>query len=385
MPTIKTRKYKDSVYIIYSHKLNIFKIYTGAKIDDQYWHADAPRKNCPDYDGVIARVAEVKSRVLNASLAVRSRGMDPTADLVRKEYYNQLQPKEQQMSFWGSYKTYLNLLTCRESTKKKVRITHNVLEYFCQHDHYEAHPDTFDKIVFGRFILYLLTNQKMADSTIHRHVKALKAFFKFTYPEKDISFMKYTMLTADEEIIALNDDELSKLIEADLTGYLDTTRDLFVFCSTTGMRYSDSQAFNSSWVTQEQILEFKQVKTGGKAMPPLYEVARRILDKYNGSLPKISNQKFNKFIKILFVELALNRPVNTHIVRGKVVYSDVKPLSLVITSHAARRTFISLCLQKGMPLIDVMKMSGHSDFRSMKPYIQVTRKHLRDVADKWDI
>jgi hypothetical protein len=38
-----------------------------------------------------------------------------------------------------------------------------------------------------------------------------------------------------------------------------------------------------------------------------------------------------------------------------------------------------------MPLIDVMKMSGHSDYRNMKPYIRVTRKHLRDIADKWEI
>jgi hypothetical protein len=38
-----------------------------------------------------------------------------------------------------------------------------------------------------------------------------------------------------------------------------------------------------------------------------------------------------------------------------------------------------------MPLQDVMKMSGHSDYKSMKPYIKVTRQHLRTVADKWEI
>jgi site-specific recombinase XerD len=385
MATIKVRKYKDSVYIIYSHKLLIFKIFTGVKIEDKYWNIDSPRKNCPDYDNVIARITEMESRVLNASIAVRSHGLDPLVELVRKEYYSQLQPQNRELSFWESYKTYLNLLTCRESTKKKVRITFNVLEYFCKNERYTASADTFNKFVFGRFIQYLLVNQKMADSTIHRHVKALKAFFKFTYPQKDISFMKYSMLATDEEILALTEEELKKLIKANLTGHLDKTRDLFVFCSLTGMRHSDSQAFSPSWVTSEQILEFKQAKTGGKAMPPLYEASRKILTKYNGNLPKISNQKINKYLKELFVKLELNRPVNTHIVRGKVVFSEVKQLSEVISSHAARRTFISLCLQKGMPIVDVAKMSGHGDFRSMKPYIQVTRKHLRDIADKWDI
>ena len=51
----------------------------------------------------------------------------------------------------------------------------------------------------------------------------------------------------------------------------------------------------------------------------------------------------------------------------------------------ARRTFILLCLSKGMPIQDVMKISGHSDFKSMKPYMRITRKDIRAVADRWDI
>ena len=37
MPTIKVRKYGDSVYIIYTHKLKIFKKFTGVKVEDKYW------------------------------------------------------------------------------------------------------------------------------------------------------------------------------------------------------------------------------------------------------------------------------------------------------------------------------------------------------------
>jgi len=197
MPTIKIRKYKNSVYVIYSHKLNIFKIFTGIKIEDRYWQTESPKKNCPDYDNVISRIAEIKSRVLSASVSIRSRGIDPSADLVRKEFHDQEQPLLKEIPFWDSYDMHLKLLNCSESTKKKVRITFNVLKYFCDHVHYKPSTESFDKIIFGRFIKYLLDNQKMADSTIHRHVKALKAFFKFTYPLKDISFMKYSMLSTD--------------------------------------------------------------------------------------------------------------------------------------------------------------------------------------------
>ena len=245
--------------------------------------------------------------------------------------------------------------------------------------------NTWDRINFERFIQYLLLNQKMADSTIQRLVKGLKTFMKFAYPFKDLSWMKYALLSKVEEIVALSEGELKSLIDADLKGYLDTSRDLFVFLATTGMRYSDSQQFDPSWVTEDQVLDFTQLKTGGKAFPPLYESSRKVLLKYEGSPPHLSNQKFNKYLKVLFKELKMTRPIATHIVRGKVVYRSVAPLCDIISSHTARRTFITLCLQKGMPLQDVMRMSGHSDFKSMKPYMRVTLKHIRSVADKWNI
>jgi integrase len=239
--------------------------------------------------------------------------------------------------------------------------------------------------MFGRFVQYMLFNQKMADATINQHVKWLRSFLKCTYPFKDVSWMRYLMLTVEEEVIALTEGELKYLLDAELGGYLETTRDLFVFLATTGMRFSDSQLFNPQWVTEEKILEFTQLKTGGKAYPPLYEASRRVLIKHDGIPPQISNQKFNDHLKVLFKRLEMKRPVIIQTVQARVVSRKIFPLYSVISSHTARRTFITLCLEKGMPLQDVMKMSGHSDYKSMKPYIKVTRKHLRTVADKWEI
>jgi site-specific recombinase XerD len=213
----------------------------------------------------------------------------------------------------------------------------------------------------------------------------LKAFLKYAYPEKDWSFVRYSQLKVSHEVIALSEEELGVIMHADVSGHLDKTRDLFVFLALTGMRFCDSQRFHLSWVTPENILEFNQLKTGGKAYPPLYDASRRVLDKYNGSPPLISQQKFNSYLKELFKKIKLDRTVIVHVVKGKQVYSSVEPLYNVISSHTARRTFITICLEKGMQIQDVMRMSGHSDYASMKPYMRVTRKHIRDIADKWSI
>ncbi len=385
MPSVKIRKYIDSVYVIYSHRNEKFKVYTGLNVEDQFWNLCTPKKSCPDYDRAVLQITEMQNRILNASMKIRAMGIDPTVARVRTEFNSQLAPASEKRSFWEMYTTYLELLACRAGSIRKISMTKKVLEYFCSWSGYQFDIETFDRETFGRFIQYMLFNQKMADSTINSHVKWLRAFLKYAYPAKDFSWMRYLMLSVEQEVIALNDGELKNLIDADLSGWLETTRDLFIFLATTGMRFSDIQLFNPSWVTEEQILQFTQLKTGGTAYPPLYEVSRRVLLKYGGIPPQISNQKFNDHLKELFEELKLNRPVVVKTISNKTVKEEVFPLAAVISSHTARRTFITLCLEKGMALQDVMKMSGHSDYKSMKPYIRVTLKHLRMVADKWVI
>jgi integrase len=384
MPSIKVRKYGNSVYVIYVHRNQKLKVYTGVKVDDLHWNLSVPRKSCPNYDNVLAQINQMETRLLNASMKVRTMGIDPTVDRVRMELKAQEVVKEAEKPFWEIYNTYLLTRTFKPPTRQKVEIHKKMLQFFCTWSGYEFDIKTWDKLAFGRLIQYLLFTQKMADSTIDRLVRGVKAFLRFAYPTVDLSWMKYKLLSTEETVVALSDGELKYLIDADLGGYLEKTRDLFVFLATTGMRFSDSQLFNPTWVTEEQILEFNQHKTGGKAYPPLYEVSRRILSKYNGIPPQISNQKFNDYLKVLFEELKFSRSITSNIVRNKVVFTSVAPLSEVISSHTARRTFISLCLSHGIPIQDVMKMSGHADYKSMRPYIRVTRQHLRTVADRWN-
>jgi len=382
MPTLKVRKYRNSVYIIYTYKMKIFKIFTGAKIEDKYWNGSYPKKSCPDYDIVVRQIAEMESRVLNASLKLRAMGIDPVVDKVRAEFYTQVKTIK---PFWELYAEYFAVKTFKPATRQKAMVYMKMLKQFCEKTGYTFNIDTWDKMMLGRFIKYLLVDQKYADSSINRLVCGIKSFLRFAYPDKDLSWMTYKQLSIDEEIVALKEEELKALIVADLDGYLDQTRDLFVFLATTGMRYSDSQRFDPTWITPEQVLEFNQLKTGGKAMPPLYETGRKVLDKWGGFPPKIGNTKFNRQLKELFKTLNLDRPIVTNIVKGKIVHRSVSPLYSIITSHDARRTFITLCLQKGIRIQDVMRMSGHSDYKSMKPYMRVSLKHLRSEADKWDI
>ena len=54
----------------------------------------------------------------------------------------------------------------------------------------------------------------------------------------------------------------------------------------------------------------------------------------------------------------------------------------------SRRTFICFALASGIPPQVVMKWTGHSDYKSMKPYIDIATRTKSDamkkIADSWE-
>lgn len=58
------------------------------------------------------------------------------------------------------------------------------------------------------------------------------------------------------------------------------------------------------------------------------------------------------------------------------------PTYEVIGTHTARRTFVSLSLQKGMKPENIMAITGHKTYRMMQKYLKIDYKHLRDEMDK---
>lgn len=49
----------------------------------------------------------------------------------------------------------------------------------------------------------------------------------------------------------------------------------------------------------------------------------------------------------------------------------VTPKYALLGSHTGRRTFICNALALGIPPQVVMKWTGHSDYKAMKPYIDI--------------
>jgi len=189
-----------------------------------------------------------------------------------------------------------------------------------------------------------------------------------------------------------NGHEYEKIVQE--AGALAKTRDLFCFCAFTSLRYSDMAKVKRTDIIDGTLYVTTQ-KTNDRLPIELNKYAQGILDKYKGykfindlALPVISNQKMNKYIKDLGELCGFKTPITIVYYRKGQRVEETYPKYELIGTHAGRRTFICFALSSGVPPQVVMKWTGHSDYKAMKPYIDIAEKTKADamklIEDAWD-
>lgn len=166
-------------------------------------------------------------------------------------------------------------------------------------------------------------------------------------------------------------------------------RDVFLLQCFTGLRHSDVYNLRRSDIKDNQI-EITTIKTTDSLIIELNSHSRAILDKYkeyhfenDKALPVISNQKMNDYLKELGELAGIDEPVRETYYKGNQRIDEVFPKYSLLSSHAGRRTFVCNSLAMGIPAETVMKWTGHSDHRTMKPYIDVADKDRKEAMQLW--
>lgn len=264
------------------------------------------------------------------------------------------------------------------------------------------HKVTFESIDYAFFnsLQTFLINRTKTDkagnkspmlnnTTIAKALSTLKTFLGYAKKEGvkvNDSYRDFTIKRERLEVIALEQDELQKLIEYDLSNNkrLDKVRDIFVFSCATGLRFSDVQQLKREHLDKDSInIVVKKTKTA--LTIPLNTISSNILDKYSElhkPLPTISNQKINEYIKELCQLAGIDKAIEIVRFHGKKRISITYPKYELISFHNARKTFVTLSLEKGMSAEEVMTISGHETYESFKKYVNVTEKRKKIVMLK---
>lgn len=189
-----------------------------------------------------------------------------------------------------------------------------------------------------------------------------------------------TLKKTQKRVIYLSKDEMARVKALELSGdkaYLDPIRDVFFFCCFSGLRHSDVNNLRRSDIKGNHI-EITTVKTADSISIELNDVTEAILGKYkdipfkdNKALPNYSNQAMNRDIKELCRLAGIDEEIRVTTYKGNVRKDEIHPKWELVGTHTGRRTFIVNALSLGIPPNVVMKWTGHNDYKSMKPYIDI--------------
>ena len=238
----------------------------------------------------------------------------------------------------------------------------------------------------------------LKNSTIRKKLDYLAWFLNWATDHGHNTNMTYktfrpTLKATQKKVIYLSKQELEQLKQLNIPrGYahLEAIRDVFLFCCFSGLRHSDAYNLRRNDIKGDHI-EITTVKTADSISIELNGVTRSILEKYKDcdfarqkALPVIQNQPMNRELKELCRLAGINEQIRITTYTGNQRKDEIKEKWELVGTHTGRRTFIVNCLSLGIPPNVVMKWTGHSDYKSMKPYIDIVDSIKASEMKKMD-
>lgn len=258
--------------------------------------------------------------------------------------------------------------------------------------------ETFDEKGLNDYMTFLLTKLNMLNSTVDNQVSFLKWFLRWSHNKgyhHNSAYLSFRprLKNTQKAIIFLTKEELTQIIEYKIPKekqYLERVRDVLLFCCYTGLRYSDVANLKRSDI-KDNMIEITTVKTFDSLRIELNKHSKSILEKYkefqfsnDKALPVISNQKMNEYVKELGEMAKIETPVRITQYIGNERKDTIYPKHELLSTHTGRKTFICTALALGIPPHVVMKWTGHSDYKAMKPYIDIADSIKAEAMTKFD-
>ena len=419
--TLESRK-KDGVLITENVPIRMrvnfaskrIEFTTGYRIDSAKWDADKQRVKNGCSNKLKQSASEINASLLEYYTEIQSifkrfevEDVMPTPEQI-KEAFNALRkpvseepkPKKEALpcDFFQVFDDFVE--DCgrqnnwTDSTFEKFAAVKNHLTNFREGLTFEF----FDERGLNDYISYLRDVKEMRNTTIGKQLSFLKwflrwAFKKGVHQNNAYDSYKPKLKSTQKKIIFLTWDELNRLREFEIPANkqaLERVRDVFLFQCFTGLRYSDVFNLRRSDIKGDHI-EVTTVKTSDSLIIELNNHSKAILDKYKDVafeddkvLPVITNQKMNDYLKELAEMAGIDEPVRQTYYRGNERIDEVTPKYALLGTHAGRRTFICNALALGIPPQVVMKWTGHSDYKAMKPYIDIADDIKANAMSKFN-
>jgi len=237
---------------------------------------------------------------------------------------------------------------------------------------------------------YLTIQEGLMLNTVGSRMKNFKALLGELHLHGIISInpfklYKIPIVSEESDSIALDENELRDMTNLDLShdANLDHIRNQFVLLCHLGVRISDFKTFNIL-KKEDDIISFKNKKTGQTIHIPIFKEAWMILEKYEShTLKQTSEIDMNKYIKeVGKLVPGLNREFVEEYTKAGVRVRNYKKRYEMLTLHVGRRTAITRLANMGIPAHQIMIISGHKTYKNYEKYIKSNKiEDLRNVIN----
>ncbi len=375
LSTSRTRKdNKAPIYcrITYNKKRKTFS--TGQFVNPTHWNSK--KQKLPDTTEearlINKQLSLISNKLSQAFLMLQIQENDFTAEDVYSLYKGEKLSKE--YSVIEYFEVYLNKLKTligidiKQSTWNKFSYVKKDVKTFIKWK-YKANDYPLKNLqlqFINDFEYYLKTVKKHKQITINKAIqrfrKPIRVAVAENYLEKD-PFILFKSKGAKKEVVYLSTEELKTLEEHTFSqSRLQFIKDLFVFSCYTGLPYIELMNLKHSNIVKgfdtNKWIKIKRVKTSKMLSIPLLPMAFGIIKKYDEVdfvFPRISNQRYNSYLKEIAVIVGIDKNLTTHI---------------------ARKTFATtVLLYNDVPMEIVSELLGHSN-------MTITQAHYGKVIQK---
>jgi integrase len=300
------------------------------------------------------------------------------------------------IDFFEAFTEFINVSkhTKAVGTITKYTTVKNFLSQFHDFTKYPIRFDTINQRFEEKFMDYAYEERKTLNNYYGKLISIIKTFMNWSFERgyhNNIEFKKLKRIENEIEVIFLEKDELFKLYKHDFENErLNKSRDFFCFGCFTGLRHSDINNIDQANI-YDDFIQLTLIKT--KTINHRVELnifSKAILEKYKGTiyepLPKISSQKLNKNIQDCCEIIKLDNDVTiTRHIGSKRITKTFKKYEL-ISSHIARKTFVTNSLLFGMNERVLREMTHHKDEKSFKRYVDISNfQKNKEMANTWNI
>jgi integrase len=260
------------------------------------------------------------------------------------------------------------------STIERYKYNKKLLQDFEESEGVKLNFNQIDKKFYNTFINYCISNKTHFTNTLSRNIGLFKTFMnwavlnRYTYKQDFQEFKNIKKEITDE--VALSKEQVVEIFNFDFSNNqrLERVRDLFVFGCFTGMRYSNYSKIKKNDIIDSHI-KVRDVKDNRKQLNiPLNDYSSYLLKKYDYRLPEISNQKFNVYIKEVIKIVGYTEDIKKTSKLGNEIVETVAPFYKRVSSHTARRSFITIMKTEKVPDKIIMGFTGHKSLEVFNQY-----------------